>query len=195
MPLFHDLPEAFSAAECDWLVALTEASALAPAGVYAGGDYRPHPDIRDVETSFHPRSPGTAWLYERLDALFAEAGQAFGIDAAPMSEPIQLLRYGVGSHFREWHGDAGYDRQAARKISVSVELSGAEDHEGGVLEIMPGFVGRARELSRGGARFFRSQAMHRVTPVTRGVRYALVNWTGGADHQAGLQSPNIAARE
>jgi PKHD-type hydroxylase len=178
MPLVHDVEHAFSAAECDRLVALTDASELAPAGVYAGADYRPHPEIRNVETSFYPRSAETAWIYDRLDALFAEAGEAFGIATAPMTEPVQLLRYGVGSHFQAWHGDAGYDRQEARKISVSVELSAPEDHDGGVLEIMPVFVGRARDLPRGGARFFRSQAMHRVTPVTSGVRYALVNWTG-----------------
>jgi PKHD-type hydroxylase len=33
-------------------------------------------------------------------------------------------------------------------------------------------------LPRGGARLFPSRAIHRVTPVTRGVRHALVAWTG-----------------
>ncbi len=66
-----------------------------------------------------------------------------------------------------------------RLISVSVELSAPGDHEGGTLEIIPDTVGRTRTLARGGARFFPSKAIHRVTPVTRGLRHALVIWTGG----------------
>jgi PKHD-type hydroxylase len=178
MPLFHDCPGAFAAAECDRLVALADAAAMVPGAVYAGAGYAPDPAIRQVETSFHPRGAKTDWIYERLDALFAEAAAAFGLAVGPMSEPLQLMRYGVGSHFQAWHSDAGYDRQSERRISVSVELSDKADHDGGDLEIMPSLLGRAHPLPRGGARFFRSQAPHRVTPVTRGTRYALVNWTG-----------------
>jgi PKHD-type hydroxylase len=178
VPLVHDCPNAFSAAQCDVLVAMTEAAALEPGRVYAGAGYARDPAVRDVETSFHPRGRETAWIYERLDALFAEAAGAFGLAVGPMREPIQLMRYRVGGHFRAWHGDAGYDKRSERLISVSVELSEPGDHEGGDLEIMPAVLGPGRRLPRGGARFFRSQALHRVTPVTRGVRHALVNWAG-----------------
>jgi PKHD-type hydroxylase len=184
MPLVHDDPNAFSAAECDRLVAMIEAAALEPGRVYAGAGYEPDPAVRDVETSFHPRAPETDWLYERLDGLFAEAAAAFGVSVGPMREPIQLLRYRVGAHFRTWHGDAGYDKQSERLISVSVELSEPADHEGGDLEIMPVLLGPGRRLPRGGARFFRSQALHRVTPVTRGVRHALVNWAPAAEDRS-----------
>jgi PKHD-type hydroxylase len=47
-----------------------------------------------------------------------------------------------------------------------------------VLEIAPGTIGLPRTLPRGGARLFPSRAIHRVTPVTRGERWALVAWTG-----------------
>jgi PKHD-type hydroxylase len=94
-----------------------------------------------------------------------------------MAEDIQLMRYGVGSHFRMWHSDAGYDRQSERLISVSAELSDPAEYEGGQLEIAGQAMG-PRTLPRGGARFFFSRALHRVTPVTRGTRYSLVNWTG-----------------
>lgn len=178
MALFHDRAHAFSGAECDRLVALAERSNLAPAPVYGAAGYNPDAAVRDVLHSYHPRSVETDWIYERLDALFAEAGAALGLEVAPMAEPLQLLRYDVGGHFQAWHSDGGYDRQAERLISVSVELSEGEDHDGGDLEIMPLLLGPGNRLPRGGARFFKSQAMHRVTPVTRGRRYALVNWAG-----------------
>jgi PKHD-type hydroxylase len=135
----------------------------------------------------------TAWIYERLDALFAEAGAALGLEVAPMAEPLQLLRYDVGGHFQAWHSDGGYDKQAERLISVSVELSAPEDHDGGDLEIMPVLLGAGNRPARGGARFFKSQAMHRVTPVTRGRRYALVNWAG-APARAPAPAPAPAVR-
>jgi PKHD-type hydroxylase len=178
-PIFHDCEQAFSGEECDRLVALADAAEMKPGSVYGGGDYLPDPAVRRVDTSFHPRGPATAWIYDRLDGLFAEAAAALGVSVAPMREDIQLMRYGLGSHFRLWHSDAGYDRQRERLISVSVELSNAADYEGGVLEIATAAMG-ARSLPRGGARFFPSRALHRVTPVTRGTRYSLVNWTGSA---------------
>jgi PKHD-type hydroxylase len=180
MALSHDRPGAFSDAECDRLIALAERGGLAPAPVYGAEGYKPDPAVRNVAHAYHPRSEETAWLYERLDALFAEAATALGVEVGAMTEPVQLLRYEVGSHFQAWHSDAGYDKQAERVVSVSVELSAAADHDGGDLEIMPVLIGHGNRLPRGGARFFRSQAMHRVTPVTRGVRYALVNWAGAS---------------
>jgi PKHD-type hydroxylase len=179
MALIHDVPQAFGEAECDALVLLGERAGLVPATVWAGAGDQVDPSVRSAQTSYHPRGPETGWIYDRLDGLFAEAGEAFGLAVGPVAEALQILRYGEGSHFHTWHSDAGYDAMDRRLVSVSVELSPLGDHEGGNLEIIPDTVGRSRNLPRGGARFFPSRAIHRVTPVTRGVRYALVIWTGG----------------
>ena len=179
MALIHDVPQAFDEGECDALVALAQRAGLAPATVWSAAGDTVQAAIRSAETSYHPRAPVTAWIYDRLDRLFAEAGEAFGLEVGPVTEPLQILRYGVGGHFQTWHSDAGYDRGHGRVVSVSVELSPLGAHEGGDLEIVPDTIGRVRSLARGGARFFPSRALHRVTPVTRGVRHALVIWTGG----------------
>lgn len=179
MPHVHDIPEAFSDKECDALIALGEQAGLKPATVWAGEGDTVDVAVRRAETSYHPRALETAWIYDRLDRLFAAAGDRFGLSVGPVTEPLQILRYDEGGHFQTWHSDAGYDAQASRLVSVSVELSPPGDHEGGNLEIMPVTLGRVRSLPRGGARFFPSKALHRVTPVTRGVRWALVIWTGG----------------
>ena len=177
--IHFDRPGAFSAEECARIVALAEAAGLAPATVYGGAGTQVDANIRDVATSHHVRTTETAWLHDRLDALFAEAAAALGVSVAPMAEPLQILRYDEGGHFRTWHSDAGLDARDRRLLSVSVELSPREAHEGGDLEIVPSVLGR-RTLEQGGARFFLSRALHRVTPVTHGTRWALVNWTGGA---------------
>jgi PKHD-type hydroxylase len=182
MALIWDGEGVFSAAECDWLVALFEASGGEPAPVYGmTGERSVDVRVRNVVTALQQRSERTNWLFDRLDSAFAEAGEALGMPTAPLAEPVQLLRYGPGCHFLGWHSDAGADMQHRRRLSVSVELSEAADYEGGVLEIIPETVGRPRTLPRGGARFFPSAAIHRVVPVVRGTRYALVAWTGGRE--------------
>jgi PKHD-type hydroxylase len=172
-------PEAFSAAECERLIALAQGqgAGLAPAPIYGGAGHVPPERVRRVAVSMQARGEANAWFFDRLDALFADAGAELGLAVAPMTEPVQILRYDPGDHFQAWHTDAGADRHADRLLSVSVELSEPGDHEGGDLEILPDLVAKPRTLPRGGARIFMSRALHRVTPVRRGVRWALVNWT------------------
>jgi PKHD-type hydroxylase len=180
MALIYEVPRAFSEVECKALVALGEQVGLVPATVWAGAGDQVDTAVRSARTSHHPRGPETGWIYERLDGLFTRAGEAFGLEVGPVNEALQILRYDEGSHFQTWHSDSGYDAMERRLVSVSVELSALGDHEGGDLEIIPDTIGRHRTLERGGARFFPSRAIHRVTPVTRGVRHALVIWTGPA---------------
>jgi PKHD-type hydroxylase len=179
MGLIWDKADAFTAEECDRIIALGAAGDPHQAPVYGKvGEEAVEIGVRDVMTSYRARSDETAFIYDRLDALFAEAAIALGHPVGPIFEQIQILRYGLGSHFSLWHSDAGVDTLGARILSVSVELSEADDYDGGSLEIVPDSIGISRSLPRGGARFFPSRALHRVTPVTRGVRHALVVWTG-----------------
>ncbi len=172
------VPEAFTAAECDRIVALGETAEGDPGPVYGVGGYEVDRDRRDVRTAMLARDDASEWLFARLDGLFAAAAEAFGVPVGPVTEPVQILRYDAGSHFATWHSDAGLDAQDRRRISMSLELSERSDYDGGELEIVPDLVGRPRTLPRGSAQIFPSRALHRVTPVIRGRRWALVAWTG-----------------
>ncbi len=175
--LYLAVPEAFGPAECDAIIALASGGGEA-APVWGDGGYEVDRSQRDVPTSLHPRGPANAWVFDRLDAMFGEAASAFALPVGPIAEPIQILRYGVGNHFQTWHSDAGRDAHERRRISMSVELSERADYDGGELEIVPARVGAVRILPRGSAQLFPSRALHRVTPVVRGTRWALVAWTG-----------------
>lgn len=177
-PPHLDRPDAFTAAECAAIVGLARARTLEPATVWGGDNDLVVPELRRAQRCHLARGADTAWLFDRLDALFADAAARFEVAVDPVFEEIQVVRYGVGDHFQSWHSDAGTDRYAERQISLSVELSDPADHDGGLLEIAPGTVGAARTLPQGGTRLFLSRAIHRVTPVTRGERWALVAWTG-----------------
>jgi PKHD-type hydroxylase len=172
------VPDAFTATECERIIALGEAAEGGPGPVYGGAGYTVDRARRDVHSVLHARHEASAWLFERLDGLFAAAAEAFGLPVGPIAEPIQILRYDVGSHFATWHSDAGLDAHDQRRISMSVELSERTDYAGGELEVVPDLVGRPRTLPRGSAQIFPSRALHRVTPVTYGTRRAVVAWTG-----------------
>ena len=176
--MYWDGPSAFSAAECDAIVALAGSRPGEAAPVWGGAGYEVNLAARRALTRFLDRSDETAWLFGRLDGLFAAAAERLGMAVGPLTEPVQVVEYGVGGHFNSWHSDAGADLLGRRVLSVSVELSEREAHEGGDLEIVPGTIGLRRTLPKGGARFFASRALHRVTPVTRGARRSLVAWTG-----------------
>ena len=179
MTLFHfDCPRAFSASECDRIIGLAAPFAMEPGPVWGGAGYGVDERMRKVAISFHGREGTAGWIVDRLDLLFGQAAEAFALAVEPLSEPVQIARYDVGCHFQTWHSDAGTDRHAARIVSASVELTEESDYDGGLLEIVPSAMGGGRALPRGGARFFPSRALHHVTPVTRGVRYALVAWAG-----------------
>jgi PKHD-type hydroxylase len=173
-----DALAAFSTAECDAIIALAKGTAGQEAPVWGGAAYHVDTRVRSARQFHVSRGPSTGWVYDRLDGLFAAAAARFELEVDPASEDFQLLEYATGGHFQAWHTDAGSDKHDARLISVSVELSDPASFDGGTLEI-PQVLGAPR-LSRGGARFFLSRLIHRVTPVTRGTRWALVNWTGKA---------------
>ena len=109
---------------------------------------------------------------------------------------LSILRYDeVGAHFT-WHADVlAYDqspypglseavegRPLERKLSVTVNLSHPDDYEGADLEFVnaSGMLMRQAELrTQGSTVIFPSTLGHRVTPLTSGVRYALVGWMVG----------------
>ena len=177
-PLHYDYPDAFTPEECVRILALAHTRTFEPATVWGQTGDEVVPERRRAERCHLARNAETGWIFERLDALFAEAAERFALAVEPVFEAIQVVRYGPGDHFQSWHTDAGTDRHDQRRLSLSVELSEPADHEGGVLEIAPGTIGAPRTLPRGGARLFPSRAIHRVTPVLRGERWALVAWTG-----------------
>ena len=174
----YDRADAFTRAECAAILALAAARSgrAAPVTGYHGETI--DPARRSATTTLIERGEDSRWLFERLDTLFADAAAALDLSVDPLSEPVQIVRYGIGDHFQLWHSDAGHDLQDRRRLSVSVELNDPANYEGGLLEIMPMRMMPGQAPGQGHATVFPSRALHHVTPVTRGVRHALVAWTG-----------------
>ena len=84
-----------------------------------------------------------------------------------------------GAHY-DWHHDVQWNGQSAqdRKLSVTVQLSGADEYEGGDFEFDE-VKTNADFRSKGTVLVFPSYLRHRIHPVTSGTRRALVAWFFG----------------
>ena len=95
-------------------------------------------------------------------------------------EPFQYTEYPVGGHC-EWHMDsfARVDGTMLRKVSISVGLT--DDYEGGEIQLKTSHEENAYKLKRGDIIVFPSFILHRVAPVTKGLRKVIVGWSQGVN--------------
>jgi PKHD-type hydroxylase len=109
---------------------------------------------------------------ERLKTILKENIHIKGFEVTGLGE-YQFTEYSVGEYY-DWHVDTGkmYNN---RYYSIVIQLN--EEYEGGILEI-ENIDKSVMSLKRGVGHLyiFQSSILHRVAPVTDGVRYSLVNW-------------------
>ena len=109
-------------------------------------------------------------------------------------QPIQFARYQDGGHY-DWHQDDIMREvnggKEVRKLSLTFSLTDDSEYDGGLLEFFNGNIELKKDgknlaediKSVGTAIVFDSSDWHRVTPVTRGIRYSLVCWTVGPNFE------------
>jgi hypothetical protein len=160
-------------------------------------------DIRNSKNCWLPTSHwigGFIWHYIQLANRDNFLFDIKHIEA----DNIQYTSYGVGEHYT-WHIDAGMSGlsiptskgapvlcnelatdfinkncELTRKLSFSLQLSDEDSYEGGQLQ----FIDENKRTffapkKKGTMCVFDSRMMHRVRPVTSGVRKSLVGWVSG----------------
>ena len=122
-----------------------------------------------------------SWIADLLSPYVERANREdFQLDLDGGIE-TQLITYaGDRRDHYDWHHDVdwGADSARDRKLSVTVQLSAADDYTGGELEFAD-FSTNADFRSRGTVVVFPSVLRHRVRPVTAGTRHTLVSWFSG----------------
>lgn len=162
---------AFSPEECRRILALGSQQAQRQ-GMIDDSERSP---MRRSQVKFLLPDNSTGWLFYKLSALFRRVNAAYQYDLAGF-EALQLASYSPGDYY-DWHMDLGPGRMSTRKLSLSLQLSDAEDYEGGDLEFMNVKERTPRDI--GTLIVFPAFLAHRVTPVKRGTRKSLVAWVSG----------------
>ena len=131
------------------------------------------------------------WVYDIIWPYMTEANNVAGWKYdIHSSEDIQISRYkegdyyswhrdGKGDHFSVYVGDDPILLGRVRKLSMTILLN--DDFEGGLLQFtnyaeLKGDVHTPELDKTGSIIVFPSDMEHRVTPVTKGIRYSLVAW-------------------
>lgn len=154
------------------------------------GQIKTQKTIRDSNVSWIR----DVWITKEIEHYINEANikANWNFDVID-SEKIQFTEYKVGQYYN-WHTDCnngpnvlGKWAGTIRKLSITVSLSDPNDYDGGNLEFdykdygdRPQIKNKCMEiLPRGSIVVFPSYMWHRITPVTRGTRYSLVQWSSG----------------
>jgi len=146
---------------------------------------------RSSSISWLKRDDTTEFIYSKvLQLIYMEnVNNKWNFDYDAI-EDLQFTRYDKSQHYN-WHADqtsTAYqfvDEELSgkiRKISFSIILN--DDFEGGDFQFEVGAPHEEDRIitltpSKGCAIVFPSFKFHRVTPVTKGVRYSLVGWICG----------------
>jgi len=173
---------AFSATEADRIIALGDSLARERAEVVLAQDAMG--EKRITEVSWVQRANTTHWLFARLEQIVRSLNGQYYKYAIfnELREPPQYTVYEAsqGGHY-DWHVDHGAMTPEARKLSMSVQLSDPSAYEGCDLQLQFGDGIVTAPRTRGTVVAFSSYVLHRVTPVTAGVRKALVAWVSGPE--------------
>ena len=128
-------------------------------------------------------------MNELVWGFIREANQVFFHYNLDYFQAIQFARYQNGGHY-DWHQDASGNTELgpeSRKLSLTMSLTDHNAYEGGYLEFYNGNKPLEHDehnvsedvKAQGSVIVFDSRDWHRVTPVTKGVRYSIVCWTVG----------------
>lgn len=138
-------------------------------------------NIRKSSVSWIPLNEKTSWLYDTISYIVRKTNSdCFGFDLYGFVEHLQYTVYNGESEDRyDWHIDVANGGISPRKLSLTLQLSDPSEYEGGQLELFFADTPFQVPKQKGLMCLFPSWTLHRVTPVTKGVRRSLVVWIAG----------------
>jgi len=175
----------FSKEELDKIYRDVATVPFAPATIIGSSDAEQIKQIRSSSIKWIPKNQQWDWLYKKMMELAVQANQVWGFDLISAPELIQYTEYydNAEGHY-DWHQDIGPGTASLRKVSITVQLSEADEYEGGDLEMWQGGSSVCTAARGAGVVFiFPSYMMHRVTKVTKGTRRSFVLWVGGQHYK------------
>lgn len=168
---------AFTPAELDAIIAYGDALGQGEATILDSA--AEETSFRSTRISWIEESQDTLWLFRKLVGAASTINQqAYGFELAAL-ESLQYTVYLADErgHY-DWHVDHG-NTPRRRKLSLVLQLSAPTDYEGCDLQIFASNRIDTAPRTRGTLIAFPSYTLHRVTPITAGIRKSLMMWCSG----------------
>lgn len=175
---------AFTSEECNTIVDIGELSEFQQAKV--GGEPnggRVEADTRKTDIVWILPCPKTKWIFEKMNVLAGKINfDKYQLDLVKF-DGFQYSKYENGG-FYDWHIDtiAAPPDGLYRKLSFSLMLTDPNEYEGGEFYVSTSGDNSKFEsfkVEQGDVVAFYSHLPHKVAPVTKGTRVALVTWAMG----------------
>ena len=146
----------------------------------------PSPEVRRSDIKFLTLNEHNQWIFERINGVIEILNDRFynmdlyGYDSLQYTEYNSEEKGHYGFHMDSAIGGANAIGDT-RKLSLSMFLNDPSEYKGGKFQFNEGTEKNAIDVPqvRGRMIVFPSFMIHRVTPVTKGVRKSLVAWVLG----------------
>lgn len=152
-----------------------------PAKTYDANGNQTVDEIRRCTFSALSYTPGLDFFFERISKTVQSLNaKNYNFDLAGIFEPFQYLQYdcSILGHY-DSHVDSGAMNTPTRKISIVIQMSDPSEYEGGELQLFTHSEPYSVSKKKGRLVIFPSYMLHRVTPVTKGLRKTIVGWISG----------------
>jgi PKHD-type hydroxylase len=140
-------------------------------------------DVRNSKINFHKPSDENFWIFNKLNSLIDMVNQKFYEFDLMGYEYFQYSVYdSKNKEHYDWHIDSSVNIVESRnggfhrKLSLTLLLN--DDFEGGEFQINTSQPEKIH-CPKGRAILFPSFELHRVKPVTKGIRRSIVVWVLG----------------
>jgi PKHD-type hydroxylase len=177
--------KAFTDKECNRICQHYDTKELSSGTTGTGNDL--DHSYRKSNVCLETHNQDNAWIFEKLFNVIEETNEKFFQYDLLGFEFFQYTVYN-NTEYYNYHIDTIFngfeiskDTTLCRKLSVSILLNEPNDFEGGEFDICVGDPNSpvSNKLGKGDAIFFPSYLLHRVRPITQGVRKSLVAWVLG----------------
>ena len=174
---------AFTNEELDSIVEYCDAIGTETGTTFGATKKEEYEQHRVSNVKFHDRNNETAWIFDRINYVIQAGNEQFYNFHLNGYSQFQYTTYDSEGRY-DWHmdialGDKFDNYSEPRKLSFTLLLN--DDFEGGEFQFNKGKEEDATtvELKKGKIVMFPSFMIHRVTPVTKGIRKSLVVWVMG----------------
>ena len=156
--------------EVDQIIELGDALVLSEGKIK--GDKVDHV-VRNTKIAWLHPSKETHWLFDRAIIMFKSSMPFSALQSAQYT-----VYYGTSKSHYSWHRDIGTgDKVMRARVNVGiVQLSSPSEYKGGILQLKQGDKIIDVMKTKGMVTTFPIDMLHRVTPVTSGVRKTLIMW-------------------
>ena len=178
--------DAFSDEELSQIETLCSSQEAEKAIVVGTNDINEIEKIRKSKIRFFNRNENTNWIFDKLNAVISTINERYYNYNLNGYSDFQYTEYHASEDGKyDWHMDMLHGPNTlnvTRKLSMILCLSNPEnDFIGGEFEINNGNPDEPEiiHMKRGRMIFFPSYMIHRVKPITQGIRKTIVVWITG----------------